>query len=226
MKIDCILSACTSDEYTRFIPVFIDQWGKILPNVDVKVVLISEELPAHLQKYKDQIILFSPIPEVHSGFVSQYIRLLYPALLSYENGVLITDINLLPLQSKYFVDNIASFSNDHFISYRDNLFSSAKLCMDYNIATPKVWSEVFYIETLKDVQDHLIQIFKQIKYEGIVEGSGWHKDQELSIAYILMWYEKNNKYVYLTDSTTGFKRLYHKVLPENPLEFTDIKLLN
>lgn len=198
------MTSCTPDKYLLYIPEFVQEWKKVLPYVDVKIILIASEIPTLYKDFEQNIILFEPLEGMHSSFISQYIRLLYPALLDYKNGVLITDIDMLPISSKYFESNIVGFSDDHFISYRDHLIPKARLPICYNVATPKVWSEIFYISSLQDIKDHLIQIYKQIEYDGIPEGKGWHSDEELGMAYILMWYEKNKPYVFLTDGTTGF----------------------
>ena len=38
-----------------------------------------------------------PIENISTSFISQYIRILYPAILNYKSGILITDIDMLPM---------------------------------------------------------------------------------------------------------------------------------
>ena len=90
MKLDCVLTAVNENTlYLDFIPFFVDTWNKLYPDVDVKVVLIMSEIPSNLEKYKNNIILFKPIPSINTSFISQYIRMLYPCILNYKNGVMI-----------------------------------------------------------------------------------------------------------------------------------------
>jgi len=83
MKLDCILTAVNKNKlYIDFIPFFIKCWSKLYPSVDVKIVLIAEYIPKDLLSFKDNIILFVPEKNISTCFISQYIRLLYPAILS------------------------------------------------------------------------------------------------------------------------------------------------
>ena len=50
-----------------------------------------------------------------TSFISQYIRLLYPAILNSEGGVLITDMDMLPMNSDYYIKSIEDINNDKFI---------------------------------------------------------------------------------------------------------------
>ena len=102
MKLDCVLTAVNENKlYLDFIPIFIKTWNKLYPDVDVKIVLIAKDIPEDLILYKNNIILFNPIEDVLTSFTSQFIRLLYPCILDYKNGVLITDMDMLPMNSTY-----------------------------------------------------------------------------------------------------------------------------
>ena len=107
MKLDCVLTAVNENTlYLDFIPFFVDTWNKLYPDVDVKVVLIMSEIPSNLEKYKNNIILFKPIPSINTSFISQYIRMLYPCILNYKNGVMITDIDIIPMNKVYYTHPI------------------------------------------------------------------------------------------------------------------------
>ena len=46
MKIDCVLTSCNlNKKYTDFIPLFIKAWTYLYPNIDIKIVLICNEIP-------------------------------------------------------------------------------------------------------------------------------------------------------------------------------------
>ena len=55
---------------------------------------------------KNNIIIFEPIKNILTSFTSQFIRLLYPCILNYKNGVLITDMDMLPMNNTYYTENI------------------------------------------------------------------------------------------------------------------------
>ena len=101
MKLDCVLTATNEKKiYLDFVPIFIKTWNKLYPDVDVLIILIAESIPDDLLIYKKNIKLFNPIQNVLTSFTAQFIRLLYPCLLNYENGVLITDMDMLPMNQR------------------------------------------------------------------------------------------------------------------------------
>ena len=63
-------------------------------------------IPEKFLEYKDNIILFNTIPNVSTSFISQYIRILYPCILNYENGIMITDIDMLPMNRTYYTEHV------------------------------------------------------------------------------------------------------------------------
>ena len=122
MKLDCILTAVNENTlYLEFIPIFIKTWNKLYPNVDVKIILIAKKIPEEYLCYKDNIILFEPIENVLTSLTSQFIRLLYPCILNYDNGVMITDMDMLPMNRSYYTENIKPFDNSKFIYLRENI---------------------------------------------------------------------------------------------------------
>ena len=155
MKLDCVVSSCNLNPlYSEFIPIFIRTWKLLYPNVDVKIILISHILPTEYDIFSEHIILFPPLPDISTSLTSQYIRLLYPCILNYENGILITDIDMLPMNSTYFTDNIARFDNSKFVYLRNVCFEYHEISMCYNVGLRQTWSEIFNIHTLEDITKH------------------------------------------------------------------------
>ena len=104
--------------YIWILCLFIKTWAKLYPEVDVKIILISNNIPLNLIQYKNNIILFKPIHNISTNFMSQYIRLLYPSILNYTNGVMITDIDMIPMNRTYYSINIESIADNKFIYLR------------------------------------------------------------------------------------------------------------
>jgi hypothetical protein len=224
MLIDCILTACNDNPlYIEFIPLFVKAWKKLIPEADVKIVLISEDIPREYKKYTDYIILFKPLPGVSTSLTAQYIRSLYPSILPYDNGVIITDMDMIPMSREYYVDNIKNIDNAKFVYYRDVLlFTDNQIAMCYNVATPKVWSEIFNIKSLQDIQNRLVEISSNIKYTGVPGESGWFTDQVDLFKRVMSWHMKTSNFVYLKDKETGFKRLDRINFGYNPsITYTD-----
>jgi len=157
MKLDCVLTAVNEVPlYLEFLPIFVDTWKKLYPHVDVKVVLVAKAIPEEYLAYKENIILFEPLDGVPTAFTSQFIRLLYPGLLDYENGVMITDMDMLPMNRTYYTEHIKAYGREKFIYLRENVCANeSQIAMCYNVAVPEVWRDVFDVHSLEDVRNVL-----------------------------------------------------------------------
>lgn len=197
MIIDCVLTSSNINNlYLHFIPTFIKSWQKLLPHIDVKIILISDNIPDEYKSYENNIILFKPIENVSDVFISQYIRILYPSILKYKNGVLITDIDMLPINEKYFTDTIKEYSENKFINYRDFL-TNCQYPICYNIATPLIWKKINNMENIDNIIEH-IKSKKNIL---------WDTDQRY-LHYLITKYNNTTKNaILLKDENTHFKRL-------------------
>jgi hypothetical protein len=223
MKLDCILTAVNENPlYIEFIPIFIKAWKGLVPEADVKIVMVANEIPTKYKEYSDYIILFPPIENVSTSLTAQYIRILYPAILPYENGVIITDMDMLPMSRDYYVKNIEKFDNSKFIYYRNVLFYDRQIAMCYNIATPQTWSDVFNIKNIEDIVNELVNINSQINYSGVPGESGWFSDQLKLYDCVMRWHIKTENFIFLKDWETGYKRLDRIGFTYNPNEkYTD-----
>jgi hypothetical protein len=211
MKLDCILTATNNNKlYADFIPSFIKHWKHLVPSADVKIIFIDEKIPDEYIQYKENIILFKPEGEqlkMNTAFIAQFIRLLYPALLPYTGGVLITDMDMLPMNGSYYIDNITNIPDNKFVYLRNVLFEYKEIAMCYNVACPPVWSDIFKIKTIEDICTQMQEIYKNIEYDGNHGGSGWTTDQKEFFKRVMNWNQKTKNFVFLNDNKTGFLRL-------------------
>jgi len=209
MKLDCVLTAVNDNRlYLDFVPIFIKTWNKLYPDVDVKIILISKNIPEDLFLYKENIILFEPIDNILTSFISQYIRLLYPCILNYKNGVLITDMDILPMNNTYYTKNIKSYDNNKFIYYRENIcFDENQIAMCYNVATPNIWREIFKINSLEDIINEIKDVYGKNTIKEGHGNTGWFTDQITLYKNVINWNNKTNNFICLKESETNFKRL-------------------
>ena len=197
MKIGTILTATDSNPlYSDFIPMFVEAWKCLFPECDVCVLLIADELPEHLEKCKESIRLIKPNPNLHPAFHAQCIRLLYPQLIERNEGVLITDMDMIPLNRSYYENPIKDIEDDTFVVYRDNSYPH-ELYMCYNVAPPSVWKEMFAGEELETW--HTIEF-----YDGNPGGSGWNIDQRVLTERFEAY---QGKKIILNDKITKYYRL-------------------
>lgn len=219
MLLDCVLTAVNENPlYLKLIPNFIKFWNKFYPNVDVKIILISENIPENLILYKNNFILFKPITNMSTIFISQFIRNLYPCILNYTNGVIITDIDNYPMNNTFFTKNIKDISQDKWINLRNwvtHKKPGSMICMMWQVATPKVWKEVFNINNLQDINKTLTSVYSELDttvYNNInskkkEKNKTWHIDQLFLYKKVMSWNKKTNKYIALNDKNTKHKRL-------------------
>ena len=209
MKLDCVFTAVNENKlYLDFIPIFIKTWNKLYPDVDVKIALIAKNIPENLMLHKNNIILFNPIENILTSFTSQFIRLLYPCILDYKNGVLITDVDILPMNSTYYTKNIVEFDNNKFIYYRDNVcFEYKQIAMCYNIATPKIWKDIFKVNSIVDIVNIIKDTFIKNTIKEGHGNTGWSIDQITLYNKIMEWNKKTNNFIRLKEKQTQFKRL-------------------
>jgi hypothetical protein len=209
MKLDCVLTAVNDNPlYLEFIPIFIKTWNKLYPGIDVKIVLISKAIPEEYILYKDNIILFEPVDNVLTSFTSQFIRLLYPCILNYENAVLITDMDILPMNKTYYTEHIKEYDNSKFIYYReDHCFIYKSIAMCYNAATPKIWKEIFDVHNIEDIRF----LLKNVSRNNVIEEghgkTGWFIDQLYLYEKVMDWNKKTNNLICLKENETKFNRL-------------------
>lgn len=209
MKLDCVVTAVNENPlYLDFVPLFIKSWNALYPTVDVKIILIAKMIPNELLEFEKNIIVFEPIENVLTSFTSQIIRLLYPCILDYENGVLITDMDMIPMNKTYYTENIKPFDNDRFIYYRENVcFHYKQIAMCYNVATPKIWRDIFRIHSIDDIRKYIKAVHdKNVIKEGH-GNTGWSIDQETLYNKAREWNSKTGCFVRLNEKKTGFKRL-------------------
>jgi len=227
MIISSVLTAVTNDPlYIDFVPIFIESWLKLYPEIEVKIILVNEFIPKDLFKFKNNIILFKPLPNISNKYISQIIRILYPSLIkNISGGILITDIDMIPMNSSYFSDNIKNYVSDKFICYGKNKknVKNNELPICYNIATSNTWLEIFNINNLNELKIELIKIYSTINYENLHGGNGWATDQEILYKRIINWKYFKNRFIILNDNITGYNRLCRDTfdIPKNkPVNIT------
>ena len=209
MKLDCVLTAVNENPlYVDFIPLFIKTWNKLYPSVDVKIIFIAQSIPIHLKPYEENLILFVPPHGISTAFISQYIRLLYPAILDYKNGIMITDMDILPMNRSYYTKNIESLDENYFIYMRHVCIREyQQIAMCYNVAKNNTWADIFNITSLRDIESRLREVHDKVHYKDGHNNTGWCSDQIDLFHSIQHWKKRDTHFRILHDKDTGFRRL-------------------
>ena len=175
MKFTDVLTAVNMNPvYYRFVPFFIKAWKKLFPDINIHIVVIADELIDELKPYSNYIKLFKPIENVSTAFTAQTIRILYPALLTdAKGGILITDMDMIPMGKKYYTEQIKDIDNDKFVCYRPlSCVGEKEMVICYNIAHSNIWSEIFNIKNENDIINTLNSITSNNIYEDKHGGAG------------------------------------------------------
>jgi hypothetical protein len=117
-------------------------------------------------------------------------------------------MDLIPLNKKYYINNIEKYSEDSFIIYRDVLRDIKQYPICFCVANSKIWKEIFNINTEEDIVKTLTQWYSQLPNDDYKLSSpyslGWALDQLQLFYNVNIW---NKNIVKLNDLETSFNRL-------------------
>lgn len=201
MRLGTVLTATDLNPlYCDFIPYFVDSWRVLFPEIDVVVVLVADRIPDKYSAYASYIRLFAPIEGLSTAFQAQCIRLLYPRHIARDEGVMITDMDMIPMNRDYYIEPLRTIADDCFVAFR-NVLLPREIPMCYNVARPCVWTSVF-----GDVADadELRSWYAGTGYDARHGGRGWNTDQLRLISKFNAW---TGPKIMLNDASTGFRRL-------------------
>ena len=198
-----VLTACDlNPNYYKFIPIFIKAWKNLFHDINIHIILISSNLIDELKPYSEHIKLFPPLKGISTAFIAQTIRLLYPAVLDKaKGGIIITDMDMVPMGRKYYTEQIKDFDSTKFICYRPlDCVGENEMVICYNIAHSNVWGDVFNIKTKNDIVKVLQTIyFNNNDYENIHGGKGWCLDQLYLYRATQDWNKRTNSLIILNE---------------------------
>jgi hypothetical protein len=206
MKLSCALVACNDNpHYLDFWPIVKKAWWDIV-GIPCIMIYVAETIPDSL-KADPAVIHFQPIQGWPTATQAQVIRLLYPALLKTDGAVMLSDMDMIPMQAKFFHDGFASFQPDQFVSLRGIDDAQRQIYICYVGATPQTWRDLFGIRTLEDIKILMSQWAKHNPADGHYDGIGWCLDQQILYLVIKTWQEQNPYRIGLLPWTSRIPRL-------------------
>lgn len=177
LKLDrVILATDANPTYIEFWPVVARAWQNIV-GLRPTLALIADD-SVTVDETLGDVIRFAPIPGVATAQHAQIIRLFLPFYFP-DDGCIISDIDMIPLNKDYFIQSIASVPDSCFVVYRDKAYGTALFPMCYNAALGKTFAEIFDIAQPSDIA-------KQIK-NWFSLGYGWNTDEILLHRYLTTW---------------------------------------
>lgn len=185
MKLTTVLASVNNNrDYYLFIPKQIIFWGKF--NIKFIAIFIGDKIPEEIAHCSNNIILWNNNLDINTAFVAQNLRIYYPALLdmSCDELVMITDMDMLPMSSKYYCSGLENFNIDDFIYYRH--IDGNQIYMCYNAAHPSVWKKVFNINNEEDIKIKIYETYNK-SYNGVPGSKEWFIDQELMYTNLIKY---------------------------------------
>lgn len=218
-KLDRVIVASDANPmYLDFWPLVARAWKEVV-GLKPTLVLIADSTVTVDETIGD-VIRFEPIPGISTALQAQVIRHLAPAYFE-EEGCIISDMDMIPLSKKYFVDAVQHIPEDNFIIYTQLPPYDDRITMCYNAAKGKVFKEVFNITSVGDIRE-IIKNWADLKL-------GWNTDEIALSTYLKAWpkYKKNCVYLNQDCADTRINRAhwsYDKKMLKNGL-YRDSHLL-
>ena len=150
MKLSTVISSVNDNpKYYMFIPDQILFWKKF--NINFIAIFVGNKIPNELLSYLNNIILWNKNLDLNTSYVAQNLRMYYTSLIKLDDNeiVMITDMDMLPMNNKYYVTDLDSFSKKDFIYYRNIDCNQIYMC--YNAAHPSIWAKIFNIYNKYDI---------------------------------------------------------------------------
>jgi hypothetical protein len=196
-----------------------DTWQAIA-GLEPVLVLIARETEAPDELRADpRVHVVEPLPELHTALQAQCIRLLYPALLETGGGAVVTsDIDMVPLNHRYYHRPAGRIDERHFLAYRDVLLPGKEIPICYNAAAPQVWGEIFGVAGLEDVRGRLREWGSGLRYDGARGRAGWDTDQFVLHRTLVERGRTHGDVWILDDRYTGHRRLLQGLITRNGVE--------
>ena len=151
-------------------------------------------------------------PEMNDVLASQIFRILVAHTFE-SDFVMISDLDIVPLSSKYFSQILPRHARQ-FVVARDVISHENQFPMCYLVASPKLWGEV--ISKVNPVHE-FSTISKLAKFDKVLSfrGSlGWTFDQRYVFDKLITWSKNGGDLVRLTDSHTRHRRLDRVIWPK------------
>ena len=206
MKVSSALVACNENtKYLEFWPVVKRSWWEII-GLPCVMVYVGESLPECL-KEDSAVIHFKPIDSWPTATQAQVIRLLYPALLKCDGAVVLSDMDMIPLQRDFFINGFKKFETNQIVSLRGIDENEKQIYMCYVGATPQTWAELFQIRTKEDIYNVLKTWSAQTMADGTHGGLGWCSDQLILYEKVKGWQQSAPERVGLVPWTSEIPRL-------------------
>lgn len=140
MRLSCALVACNDNpKYLDFWPTVKKAWWDIV-GIPCVMVYVAETIPEYLAS-DPAVIHFKPIKDVSISLQAQEVCQMYPALLKGDGGILITDIDSIPVSKTGQEIKLINYNTQAPI-----------VCA---ASPPSIWAKMYDIQKIEDIYNKL-----------------------------------------------------------------------
>lgn len=195
MKIDyCLIGSTTNPLYLDFWPVVSKIWKEVF-NITPVLGLICDEDSDLISDEYGIIKKIKTSNLTDEGTQSQIVRMYLSKFLS--GNCIISDIDMIPLSKKYFIDDLIEYSDDDVLvmsSHHYQTINTKQYPMCYVVGNSKSFNNIFETETNWD--------------EFVIKSSrnGWYSDQCFLYESIQKYGVENVKFPYRSFSNDRVDR--------------------
>lgn len=126
MKIDkIILSSDDNPDYLQFSEIVGKAWKKLIPEAKTVLLCISDkniEAFDYIKSFHDEFVLMPNMAGVPSGNHAMASRLIYASSRTDDETVLLSDLDMLPLNRNFFVESVKNINDDKLVCLGGNAY--------------------------------------------------------------------------------------------------------
>lgn len=205
-KVNRVILGCdTNPMYVEFWPIVAKTWKEIVGITPTLAFIAPIDFP--IDETIGEVIRFEPIPGIPTSFQAQVIRLLLPIYFPNEFCI-ISDMDMIPLQRNFFVDNLAPIRSDGFVIFNDvgkYVQGYPEYLMCYVAGMGKTFGEIFNIFSVDEIYPRLKEWYTLTQ--------GWTSDQRILYNAVNSW--DQTRIIKLGyDEPRRVDRLYWQYYPE------------
>ena len=183
-----ILATDANPDYIEFWPIVAKAWKEIVGLKPTLALIAHDDI--EIDETLGEVLRFKPLDGIPTSFQAQVIRLFLPALFP-DDGCILSDIDMIPLNTTYFTESVASCPEDSFVVYRDQAYTpdvpAHPMC--YVAAQGSTFGEVFNISSKDDIT-HQLETFYSYNL-------GWCTDELMLYDRLVAWKDFNTRCVKL-----------------------------
>jgi hypothetical protein len=181
MNIDyVIVSSDNNPTYLDFWDITKKMWCDL---VGIKPVLLKISDKDNYTDNGDNIVIeVKAIENINTGLQSQIIRLFCSKYFENKN-ILISDIDMIPLNKSYFINSVSKYDDDSTIIYSSDAYGGHRYPMCYVLSNSETFNKIFELDNHPNFESFANYLIEN-------ENNGWNTD-ELYLTKKINEYNKN-----------------------------------